>query len=157
MWVGLCLMMRALLLIIFSLAESQDTIFLSITTFCVICLSMYGITGGVYNKHWLNILEISFILNLGVFSAVRSYLPRSNAVLAYISVTVVAATFIGIIVFHVCLRLKKLPKVKNVIVILKNKFKWKKKKREISSIEAQTIKEPHHGVQLREPLLESRS
>ena len=156
-WVGLCLMMRALLLIIFSLAESQDTIFLSITTFCVICLSMYGITGGVYDKHWLNILEISFILNLGVFSAVRLYLLRSNAVLAYISVTVVAATFIGIVVFHVCLRLKKLPKVKNVIVILKNKFKWKKKKKEISSIEAQTIKEPHHNVPLREPLLESRS
>ena len=168
-WVGLCLMMRATLLVIFALDESKDTSFLSIITFCVVSLSMLGITGGVYRTHWINILEISFILNLGVLSTVRLYLQASNEIVAYISVTVALVTFLGIVVFHIYLRLKKQRKVKQAIDMtkkaitsLKKKLKMKLKSRQeigdSSFIEVQAVSpDTQYQTELREPLLESRS
>ena len=49
-WVGLCLMIRAILLAIVALAENEDVVLQSIITFCIVSLGMFGITGGVYEK-----------------------------------------------------------------------------------------------------------
>ena len=93
--------MRFILLVLFAVAENENTTLFATINFCVISLSLFGTTGGVYEKHWQSILEISFILNLGVFSAARLYLSVPNLGLAYVSVTIVVVTFIGIVALHI--------------------------------------------------------
>ena len=131
-------MIRALLLVMSSLAENEDAaVLLAIITFSIVSLTMFGITGGVYTKHWLNILEISFTLNLGVLSAAQLYLSTPNAhamakikdmgetIIAYTSVTIAFITFLGIITFHIYERVKKQRKIKEAIHKMKKKLKKK--------------------------------
>ena len=159
-WVGLCLMMRAILLVIFAVAENENTILLAMITFCVVSLSMFGITGGVYDKHWQNILEISFILNLVILSAARLYVTKSNDIIAYLSVTVAFITFLGIVIFHIFEQLKKQRRIKEAFEKLKTKLISKRSKKkatkdEATSLEVQPVDQSFQ-VDLREPLLESQ-
>ena len=159
-WIGLCLLMRFVLLILFATLENDNASLLAMINFCVISLSLFGTTGGVYEKHWQNILEMSFILNLGTLAAARLYLSARNSSLAHISVTIAFVTFVGIVLYHIFKRLNKLPKVAETIKKIKNRWKLitKRKKRneveENTSLELQELNESP-VVELREPLLES--
>ena len=65
---------------------------------------------GVYQKKYLNILECSFLLNLGLLSALAAVFQNddnSERVVTIISISVALATFIGVLFFHVHLRVKK--------------------------------------------------
>ena len=159
-WLGLCLLMRCMLLLIFTTVENHQEVLLAIVIFCILSLGMFGITGGVYESRWLNILEISFVLNLGLLSAARFYAPVSEDVAsAYISVSVAFVTFVGIVVFHFYKLLKRKPKVKKAIENLKNKMKQMKKTRNATSANVvKRVDEDHRKphTKLREPLLESQ-
>ena len=158
-WVGLCLMMRAMVIAILAGVERESVVLLAVITFCIVSLSMFGMTGGVYNKRWLNIVEISFILNLVILSVARLYITERNAVIAYISVTAAFIAFLGIVAFHTYERLKKQPKVKKILEKVKCKLRRKKPKKEVTqdenSLELPGMDQSHQ-VALREPLLESR-
>ena len=67
--------------------------------------------GKVYKKYANDILESSFILNLCLFSIITFYLkagntPKYQIYVSNVSVGIVLLTFIGIIAFHIVLRLQ---------------------------------------------------
>ena len=65
-------------------------------------LTLFHFTGLIYKKLCLEILEASFILNLGLLAAATYSVrlaesPESQAAVTYVSVGVAFATFVGVI------------------------------------------------------------
>ena len=159
-WVGLSLIFRSILLIIFASAEDEFASLLAIVIFCFLFVCTIGATGGVYSKHWLNVLEISFMLNLGILSASRLYFTLNNYYQAYISVTVALIGFVLIITFHTYRRLKKYSKAQGLLKKLKERLKKKEARRiteKVDKPEAVVRRvDKQYFVTLRESLLESQ-
>lgn len=119
------------------------------------------LTSRIYEKFYLEALEASFILNICILS-VASYHTRlvggSQWTVTYISVGIAFTEFLGLIVFHIFLRIrdKKLfVEIQSKVIAyadtqfptLKVKNCFKKDKREIEPLDIAV-------VAIREPLLE---
>ncbi len=63
-WAGLSLLMRVMLLIIFALGENQHINLLAIITTCIVAITMFKVTGGIYDKSCIDTLKMSFLVNL---------------------------------------------------------------------------------------------
>ena len=68
-------------------------------------LTLTHFTGLIYKKLYLDVLEISFILNLGILAGTTYYVkfavvPVSQAAVAYTSVGIAFATFIVVLLYH---------------------------------------------------------
>ena len=78
---------------------------LAIEAVVVGLLTLIHFTGLIYKKLYLDVLEASFILNLGILAA-ASYSVRiaetqeSQAAVTYLSVGITFATFVGVLVYH---------------------------------------------------------
>jgi len=74
-WTGLLLLVRfALLLVSASNAFSNPQITLVAVIVCVLLLESWAwLAGGIYKKWFLNTLEASFVLNLGIIAARNKY------------------------------------------------------------------------------------
>ena len=174
-WVGVLLVARAVLLLIFGLNSTNDPSvnLLAIITVAVLLLvhlpydthkivyqngagkhiRFWG--GSYYRKWYLSLLENSFILNLLMLAAGTWYVisaKGNQTALLYTSVGITFCQFIGIIVFHSYNQLKKL---------------WGKRKlRNVNRAEYEPIPDQPVGLrkdqwppyqpmnQCREPLLE---
>ena len=112
-WPGLLLVLRFVLLIVFAFEfdPQQDT---SINLLAILVgagiLHLWAwISGGVY-KHWcLDALEGSFALNLIILVGATCYvkLTKGNQLAAgYTSISIAFATFLGILAYHIFLRLR---------------------------------------------------
>ena len=168
-WTGLLLTLRCALHLVFASNALGDP---SINLL-VIATSTFGIaiivwlTGRVYEKWWLDALESSFILNLGVI-AVGTYhiklVGGNQAALVYALVSIAFATFIGIVSYHIYFQLK------NTKYISESKLSrffhgiWNKQRQETDSTDEPVV-EHDEGlpkdknvsttyVELREPLLD---
>ena len=65
--------------------------------------------GSVYKSWYLNTIELSFILNLGIFAVATNYVLQSGgsqAGVAHTSVGVAFVSFVGIITYHIYMRIK---------------------------------------------------
>ena len=110
-WIGLLLLLRCALFLVFACNVLGDPSL----NLLAISASMLGLeavmkfTGVLYKNRYLDILESSFILNLGIL-AVGTYQVEqgggSQLALYCTSVGVAFATFIGIALYHVILQLK---------------------------------------------------
>ena len=130
-WIGLCLFLRLVLLIVSATAEETSANLLTISTFCLVLMSIIGTTRGVYTNRWLDILEISFILNLGLFSAATYHNQRTEGnqtVTAYLSIIVAFITFLGIVLYHSYQRLMKITRFKKMVKVIKVKVRETLKK-----------------------------
>jgi len=83
---------------------SVNLLAISSVAFGLMLMTRY--TGAVYRKLYVDILEASFIFNLGVFAVATYYVklavvPVSQAVVAYTPVSVVFATFIGLLLYNI--------------------------------------------------------
>ena len=104
-WPGLLLMLRFVLLIVFSLNPQQNT---SINLLAILVGTGFlvvwaWVVGGVYKNWRLDALEGSFVLNLIILVAATYYAKLaegSQLVVGYISVSVALATFIGILIIQ---------------------------------------------------------
>ena len=70
----------------------------------------------VYKSWYLNALELSFILNLGILAAATYHVNQSGgsqAAVVYTSVGIAFLTFVGIVTYHISLQIKS--KVQNVL------------------------------------------
>ena len=72
----------------------------------------------IYSKKYLDYIEASFVLNFGILSAATHHLQNSQsdgkqAVLTYLFVSVAFVEFIGIIVFHLYLRISSIKLVQD--------------------------------------------
>lgn len=108
-WTGLLLLVRMILFAIFALnAFSDPTLKLMATLLaCTLVLTcgwiLPGKSNGIYSQWPLNILESSFLLNLGALSATTAYIlnhGRKHEEFVQLSATIALTTFIGIMLYH---------------------------------------------------------
>ena len=109
-WTGLLLCLRCVLFTVFGLVSllSADPShnLLAIEAVVIGLVTLTRFTGVIYKKLYLDILEASFILNLGFLAAVTysvrlAKIPESQqAIVTYLSVGIAFATFVGVLVYH---------------------------------------------------------
>ena len=121
-WVGLLLLVRIL-----PFVGSQffgEHILQLIAFAALIVMALAWSFHGVYKKWPLNVLEASFVLNLGVSATATSILNHRNKqeVIAGISVGVAFITFIGVLVYHSYKKLRSTQMCQNLITWLRIQY-----------------------------------
>ena len=129
-WTGFLLLIRACLILIFSLNTLGDPTINLLAIFVVaFCLLAYlSMIGGVYKQWWLNLIEISFIVNLGILSgAVGLYQNDTTGAVSkttQTSVIIAVASFVAIILYHVVVAILKIRVFKEYVA------RWNRNSRE---------------------------
>ena len=110
-WTGLLLLLRCALLLVFAFNVSGDNsinlLVISSTAFGIIL--GFALSGLAYKSWYLNALELSFILNLGMLAVATYHVNQSGgsqAAVAYTSVGIVFLNFVGIVTYHIYIRIK---------------------------------------------------
>ncbi|XP_064397062.1 uncharacterized protein LOC135343944 [Halichondria panicea] len=168
-WIGLCLLLRCAILSTISGTDNANNGLLATTIICFALICIIAVSGGIYSKRIIDILEVSFIMNLGILSIVTYHFQVTEihpTGLTYLSVSIALVTFCGIIAARILIRVKKLSMFKKV----SEKMKSKKLQKEESFLKIETPLEDEKSrqfvttqdlvmmddntFQLREPLLE---
>ena len=118
-WTGLLLLVRMVFTLV-SVYLDTYTMLVFITTSSSVLLSLMVIFGGIYQNNYLNVLECSSLLNLALLSAI--YNPwydtakdtRTEVSVTIISVSIALVTFVGVIVYHVILRIQNVKCLKKI-------------------------------------------
>ena len=117
-WTGLLLFIRCALFLVFTFNisgnDSVNLLVISSTTSGIFI--WFALSGMVYKSWYLNALELSFILNLGILAAATYHVNQSGgsqAAVVYTSVGIAFLTFVGIVTYHISLQIKS--KVQNVL------------------------------------------
>ena len=110
-WTGLLLLLRCALYLVFAFnVTGDDSINLLVISATVLGTSViFGLVGMVYKSWYLNALELSFILNLGILAAATYHVNLSGgsqAAVAYTSVGIAFLAFVGIVSYHIFCRMK---------------------------------------------------
>ena len=108
-WTGLLLLSRLSLFLTFA----NDSESVNIAAVVSVSVALLAMRFRVYEHFYNDVLESSFILNLGIFSAATFYIKeksedatKSQLILSSISVGIAFITFIRILIFHISLVLK---------------------------------------------------
>ena len=110
-WTGLLLLVRLGLFLAFAfnaLGESSANL-LVITSTSLGLAMWYILVDSVYSSWYLNTLDCSFILNLGILSVATLYIGGTGgnqAAATYVSVSIAFIAFLGALLYHICLKLK---------------------------------------------------
>ena len=105
-WSGLLLLVRLVLYLVSALNVTGDPSVNILSIICVVgslLLLKEFISIKIYKEWMLNVVESSIIFNVLIFVAATSYARethRSQSILAYISVSIVFATFLGVLAYH---------------------------------------------------------
>ena len=127
-WPGLLLLVRVILLPPVAFAHSYDASvnLLAVSTVVIAILTLAWLAGGIYKDWWLDVLEASIMLNLGILTAVAYYykmhVNESPVYVSLASLGVVFLTFIGIMAYHVHLTLKNTHYCRKVMLKVKVAF-----------------------------------
>ena len=110
-WTGLLLLLRCVLFLVVAFNISGDDsinlLVISSVTFGIFV--GYALLGKVYKSWYLNALEVSFILNLGILAVATYHVNQSGgsqAAVVYTSVGIAFVTFVGIISYHIYIQIK---------------------------------------------------
>ena len=114
-WTGLMLLIRCVLFLSFASSYNDNRLMSNMYTTTVVLMLVLGFRCcilKVYKKIGVNLLELSFLLNLGILSATLNYLRGNNSsdgalckcISASISISMV--TFTGIMIYHIYLKVK---------------------------------------------------
>ena len=106
-WTGLLLLVRISLFTLFAINVFGEQVINTMVT-AIVCLALLVLAwffrSGIYKKMPLDILESSFLLNLGALCIATTYSQKSaneyQAIFTYCSVATALVTFIGIITYH---------------------------------------------------------
>ena len=101
-WTGLLLLLRCILFTTFEL-NILGAPGVNLLAIAVACMCILPLIRGVYRKWPLDILEFSFIINLGIFAVVTAYVLNNGGnqtVVASISTMISFVIFIGILLWH---------------------------------------------------------
>ena len=178
-WTGLLLLTRCGLFLTFAF-NTVGSSRVSLLAVSSVGIALAVLKERVYEKHYNDILESSFILNLCIFSIATLFVTEegsgSQFVLSSISVGIAFVTFVGILLFHIYLQLDKTVIMEKVKTHIQNSRlygvlfhqevsrteKIQKNEVELQSIERRTTEltlveslTDSTVVVLREPLLES--
>ena len=116
-WTGLMLVVRCILFLLFAFNALGDPSvnLLAIGSVTAVLLIVYALLGNrIYKTWYLNVLELSFIVNLCILSLATLYIRSTggnqNAV-TFTSISIAFATFIGIVTYHLVQQIKHAPKL----------------------------------------------
>ena len=110
-WTGLLLCLRCVLSLVFAYNAQADPsinlLAISSVAFGLVVVTRY--TGAVYRKLHVDVLETSFLVNLGILAIATYYVklavvPASQAVVISTSVGVALATSTGVVLYHTYLQ-----------------------------------------------------
>ena len=176
-WTGLLLFSRLGLFLTFTINGNESANLVAVSS---VSIALLAIQRRVY-EHWLkDVLESSFILNLGIFSVATFYRnevsdsqdDKSHYILSSVSVGITFISFLGILLFHTSLVLKSsnvwkmymLPFIQNSLLLSKILRITPVKDQTIAragdkdATELQALPTSTEiDVDLREPLLESQA
>lgn len=166
-WTGFMLLVRGALYLVFALntLNNSSANLVTISSVFTAVAIVPWLSSRIYEKYYLDILEASFILNICIL-ATATYHVRSiegnQMVVTYLSVGVAFLEFVGIVVFHIYLRLrgtKLLESIKSGMLVERTRDLvrrvWKKSSPLEPAVEYTKRPEPSRTVvDLREPLLE---
>ena len=117
-WPGLLLLIRCALFIAFASNPSGDP---SINLLCItsasLGLAVFTRSINIHSNWPLDILEGSFILNLGILAGASYYVRLSGGnqeVVTYLSISIVLTEFVGIVIYHVIIQMKDTAVVKRI-------------------------------------------
>ena len=110
-WTGLLLLVRCALFLVFAFNisgnDSVNLLLISSASFGI--LVWFTLSSVVYRSWYLNALEVSFILNLGILAVATYHVTfsgGSQAAVAYTSVGIAFLTFVGIVTYHIYIQIK---------------------------------------------------
>ena len=110
-WTGLLLLVRCALFLVFAFNisgnDSVNLLVISSATFGIFI--WFTLSRMVYKCWWLNALELLFTLNLGILTVATYHVKQSGgsqAAVAYTSVSIAFVTFVGIVTYHIYIRIK---------------------------------------------------
>ena len=126
-WTGLLLLARVGLFLIFSVNTLGDPTInlLAVFTMSLCFLAYLSLIGGIYKQWLLNLLEVSFFVNLGILSgAVGLYQNDTNRVTKITNTSVIIAftQFIVIILYHLFITFHKFRSGQLLVDYVKRKF-----------------------------------
>ena len=128
-WVGLLLLVRVCLFLVFSLNTYGDpTINLLAIIACMFTLFAYlSIIGGVYKLWWINLIESAFIMNLGLLSAAGLYkVAASVAITPIITSTSTGVAFVllvAIVSYHLAAKISQTKCGKELITCMNKTYR----------------------------------
>ena len=158
-WTGLLLLIRVCLFLIYSINTFGDPMInLLATSVTMFCLFAYlSMIGGVYKVWWHNLIEVAFILNLGIFPTAVLYQTTTNSTVESItntSTSIAFVLFIMIVIFHI---VKMIASSRVVGAIIKSKMKRERENEQSDSIglNKEKAKITTTTIELWEPLMDS--
>ena len=116
-WIGLMLLVRCALFLLFAFNALGDPSVNLLAIGCVttLLLIVYAMLGNRIYKTWcLNVLELSFIANLGILALVTFYIRSTGgnqSAVTFTSISIAFATFIGIVIYHSAQQIKDTPQL----------------------------------------------
>ena len=101
--------LRCVLLLVFAFNALGDSSvnLLAIASSCLALAILTRHVGPIYKSRYINVLESSFILNLGLLASATYHVNQvggNQKAVAYISVCVALTEFVGIIAYHIYLQ-----------------------------------------------------
>jgi hypothetical protein len=126
-----------------------------------VATALLAIKGRVYENRYIDALESSFLLNLGILSVATIYVREndlrnsSQALLSGISVGLAFVTFLGILLFHIFRLLKRMKIWKEGTCFKANERPFVENGNDRDDPQRHELEFPDSAAQLRESLLES--
>jgi predicted outer membrane repeat protein len=177
-WPGLMLVIRCTLYLTFALnglsprtGNTTSSNLLAITLVFSGLAVLAWLSGRIYNKLYVDLLEAAHILNVSIFAAATYHvkvIQGNQATLAYTSISISFIIFAVVVLFHAYLRIKDLVFWKRLHIELTIAEKYNRLKNTLSGqkeieIEGEEVDAMDFGVSevttsfvvLREPLLEN--
>ena len=105
-WTGFLLLVRVLLALITSLSDNRHVSIGALMCTMVILLTIHYIAGKVYNKWYLNALEVTFLFNLILLNYFEMAGKEGKEIAAIVLLSIFFAMFLGIVLYHIALRIK---------------------------------------------------
>ena len=164
-WTGLLLIVRIMLLTIFSLNRSNDPAvnLLYIVVFLIILLAWLYVSGWIYENKLNNFLELTFLLNLTLTSAAALFElsnQKYSPSVIYTSTGIASVVFVGII-YHAQRQFLLTAKGAKLTSKLTKLLQHYKKDENVEEVQLQCkLKLPqqvtHTSVELTQPLFEDK-
>lgn len=146
-WPGFLLFTRYAMFFVSSIENNSKhrlniVLAVSVVAFILACVSPRG----VYKKRSLNVLEFSFLLNLGLLSGlVVNFYNVPSYIFTYCSVGISVATFVCILVFHSYKRISETRRWKRIVKKIREKHQ---RQQPCTNLEISGQEGCHHCKQL---------
>ena len=110
-WTELLLLVRCALFLVFAfnISGNNSVNLLVMSSATIGIFVWFALCGVVYKSWYLNALEVSFILNLGILAAATYHVKQSGGsqgAVTYTSVSIAFLSFLGIVIYHIYMRIK---------------------------------------------------